>query len=168
MLRFEWIKDKDTWTRRSKQDGTDAWGIAAVEKVCLAPNDESCPGKSNGDVCLFLSLFLSGWRFHKWFISFWGYWHFWYAVRERERWLIPRALRLVGLYKLHEISVWRTFHQCVLELKHQVIWGLLCECVVGASCCVSRHSAGNQISVLSGPACVCSVFLPRSLTLAHF
>lgn len=43
----------------------------------------------------------------------------------------------------------------------------MCECVVGASCCVSMHSAGNQISVLSGPACVCSVLLPRSLTLAH-
>lgn len=86
---------------------------------------------------------------------------------------IPCTLRLVTLNKLHEGSVPRTFHLCswVLECTNTTCYlrFTVCECLVGASCCVSGHSAGNQIRVLSqGPACVWSVFLPTSLTLAWF
>lgn len=79
--------------------------------------------------------------------------------RERERegvmvlLLIPCALRLVRLNKLHEVSVSRTFHLCTWALECTNTTCFLrfsvCECLVGALCCVHRHSAGNQISVLS-------------------
>lgn len=165
-----------TQTRLREAGWTDFGAIAAVRKVCLAPTDQKLPWEIKHWRVFIFTLFLREWGFHKWFISFLGYWHFWHAVqiRERERemvlLLIPCALRLVRLNKLHGVSVSRTFHLRTWALEctntacylRFTVWG---SCGSFMLCSQAFSWKPDQCPV-TGPACVCSVFLPTSLTLA--